>query len=80
MKKDIKEFWVADGKVKWEESQRAPLRVTPFTRHNIGPVLQYDLLNFLKNFAKWLRVLGRSNLKIQNVMAQPQNKYLLIEY
>ena len=37
MKEDMKEFGVADDKVKWEESQRAPLRVTPLTRHNTGP-------------------------------------------
>ena len=37
MKKDMKEFGVADSKVTWEASQRAPLRVTPFTRYNTGP-------------------------------------------
>ena len=37
MKEDMKMFGVTDDKVKWEESQRAPLRVTPLTRHNTGP-------------------------------------------
>ena len=39
MKQDMQEFGVADGEVKWEECQRAPLRVTPFTRHNTAPGL-----------------------------------------
>ena len=67
MKKDKKEFGVADGKVKWEESQRASLRVTPFTRNNTGlastrtclyycnhkKVYSIKFLNYIVNFYMW---------------------------